>query len=139
MGIDILLSWDAMRDTERKAQLTGFRVDAGDVGYLREAYHGGPYATQLLVPEAFHTQQLGVTAARDAGFDVDERAAVYIAGATLRGRLEAVCGVVIRRAAKVYGDALTLDSPEVRAFVDFVSLVERLEREGRCPRVFASF
>ena len=139
MGIDILLSWDAMTGEERNAQLTGFRIDAGHVGYLREAYHGGPYATQLLVPEAFHTQQLGGAAAREAGFDVDERAAVCIAGATLRGRLDAVCGVVIRRAAKVYGDTLTLDSPEVRAFVDFVALVEHLEREGRCPRVFASY
>lgn len=139
MGIDILLSWDAMTEAERAAQLTGFAIDAGHVGYLREAYHGGPYATQVLVPEAFHCAQLGVEAARAAGFDVDEMAAVHIPAATLRGRLEAVCGVVIARAAKVYDDQLTPDSPEVRAFVEFVELAERLQGEGRCPRVFASF
>lgn len=139
MGIDILLSWDDMTEAERAAQLTGFAIDAGDVGYLREAYHGGPYATHVLVPEAFHCAQMGSAAARAAGFDVDEAAAVHIPAATLRGRLEAVCGVVIKRGARVYGDALTRDSPEVRAFIDFVELAERLEREDRHPRVFASF
>ena len=139
MGIDILLSWDGMTEAEQAAQLTGFAIDAGHVGYLREAYHGGPYATEVLVPEAFHCAQLGSAAARAAGFDVDETAAVRIPPATLRGRLEAVCGVAIARAAKVYGDHLTPDSAEVRAFIDFVELAERLERSGRHPRIFASF
>lgn len=42
-----------MTEHERRAQQTGFSVVHGHVGYLREAYHGEPYATRVLVPEAF--------------------------------------------------------------------------------------
>jgi hypothetical protein len=55
MGIDIYLEWDGMDDESRKAQCTGFSILAGGVGYLREAYHGGPYATRILVREAFES------------------------------------------------------------------------------------
>lgn len=64
---------------------------------------------------------------------------MQIPAATLRGRLEAACGTAIERGRKVYDEALTGDSAEVRAFVDFVALAERLEAEGRCPRVYASY
>jgi len=53
MGIDIYLEWDTMSEEDRKAQATGFSITSGNVGYLREAYHGGPYATRILVREAF--------------------------------------------------------------------------------------
>ena len=53
MGIDIYLEWDNMPEEDRKAQATGFSITSGNVGYLREAYHGGPYATRILVREAF--------------------------------------------------------------------------------------
>ena len=53
MGIDIYMVWDNQTQEEHEAQLTGFSTVHGHVGYLREAYHGGPYATQLLFPEAF--------------------------------------------------------------------------------------
>ena len=54
MGIDVYLKWNEMKDEDHKAQLgKGFQTDIGDTGYLREAYHGSPYATQMLVPEAF--------------------------------------------------------------------------------------
>jgi hypothetical protein len=53
MGIDIYLEWDGMEEEEKKAQATGFSIMSGNVGYLREAYHGGPYATRILVREAF--------------------------------------------------------------------------------------
>jgi len=52
MGIDIYASWATMTKHDKEAQLTGFS-SKGHVGYLREAYHGGPYATRVLVPEAF--------------------------------------------------------------------------------------
>jgi hypothetical protein len=55
MGIDIYLEWDGMDEEEKIAQATGFSITAGDVGYLREAYHGGPYATRILVREAFES------------------------------------------------------------------------------------
>ena len=60
MGIDVYLKWDTMNDEDHKAQLgTGFQTDIGDTGYLREAYHGEPYATQMLVPEAFDEKNAG--------------------------------------------------------------------------------
>jgi 4-aminobutyrate aminotransferase-like enzyme len=36
--------------------VTGFSATAGNVGYLREAYHGEPYATMHLCREAFREQ-----------------------------------------------------------------------------------
>jgi hypothetical protein len=56
MGIDIYLRWDGMTKEEEQQQYTGFSVVAGNVGYLREAYHGGPYATKILVREAFESE-----------------------------------------------------------------------------------
>lgn len=53
MGIDVYLNWDGQNDEEKRAQYTGYRTDAGNVGYLREAYHGGPYATRVLIPEGW--------------------------------------------------------------------------------------
>ncbi|MDA1196061.1 MAG: hypothetical protein O2894_12895 [Planctomycetota bacterium] len=128
-----------MTDAEARAQLTGFAVDAGDVGYLREAYHGGPYATRVLVPEAFTVREIGYQAAAACGLDVDRTGAVRIPVAMLRARLADTGAVAIARGQRVYGQRLTADSPEVRAFVEFVELTERLEREGREPRVLASY
>jgi hypothetical protein len=139
VGIDIYLRWEGMTEAERRAQMTGFSVVHGHVGYLREAYHGAPYATRVLVPEAFAVHELGLQAARRRGWDVDDDGAVCISAATLRGRLEATCGGAIERGRAVYDETFTRDSPEVRAFVDFVALAERLEREGRRPRVVASY
>jgi len=53
MGIDVYLRWKDQTKTEEKAQFTGFDTTKGNVGYLREAYHGGPYATMQLVPEGW--------------------------------------------------------------------------------------
>lgn len=53
MGIDIYLEWKDMRKKEKKAQICGFDTGAGRFGYLREAYHGGPYPSKMLVREAF--------------------------------------------------------------------------------------
>ncbi len=139
MGIDIYLRWERMTGAEREAQQLGFSVVHGHVGYLREAYHGAPYATRVLMPEAFAVHELGLEAARRKGWDVDDDYAVHVPSATLTGRLEAACGAAIERGREVYDEALTGDSPEVRAFVDFVTLAERLEAEGRCPRVYASY
>lgn len=53
MGIDCYLKWKDQSEAETKAQYTGFDTTAGKVGYLREAYHGGPYVTRYLLKEAF--------------------------------------------------------------------------------------
>jgi hypothetical protein len=56
MGIDMYLKWDGQTEEEEKAQYTGFSTAHGHVGYLREAYHGGPYATKVLAPEAWSAE-----------------------------------------------------------------------------------
>lgn len=54
MGIDIYLEWENKdKDPSVEAPSYGFSTTSGHVGYLREAYHGGPYATKILVREAF--------------------------------------------------------------------------------------
>jgi hypothetical protein len=53
MGIDIYARWKGQTDAETQTQMTGFSVVHGHVGYLREAYHGEPYATKYLLREAF--------------------------------------------------------------------------------------
>ena len=56
MGIDIYLEWEGMTDDDRKNQsAAAWSLEGGRVGYLREAYHGEPYATQILVREAFES------------------------------------------------------------------------------------
>lgn len=54
MGIDVYLKWKGMTKKDKAAQTEHyFRHDGGAVGYLREAYHGGPYPSKILVREAF--------------------------------------------------------------------------------------
>lgn len=60
MGIDVYIKWQGQTDAERQAQFTGWSTTHGHTGYLREAYHGNPYATRVLVPEAFAADRDGV-------------------------------------------------------------------------------
>lgn len=54
MGIDIFLSWKGMKKKDKQRQAEAIhRIDGGNVGYLREAYRGGPYPSKILVREAF--------------------------------------------------------------------------------------
>ena len=55
MGIDVYLQWDGQTEAEKAGQVTGFSAKVGRAGYLREAYHGGPYATHILAREAFES------------------------------------------------------------------------------------
>jgi hypothetical protein len=127
MGIDIYLRWQGMTEADHAAQQTGYSVVHGHVGYLREAYHGEPYATRVLVPEAFDPTP------------ADEEGAVRIPASVLRNRLPAALSAARERALRVYGERLSPDAPELHAFVDFVVLAERLESEEREPRVLASW
>ena len=81
MGIDIYAQWRGMTKANKQAQITGFSVTSGHVGYLREAYHGEPYATKALVPEAFSS----------------DNGKAEIAAALLRERLPAVLRLVAER------------------------------------------
>jgi hypothetical protein len=57
MGIDVYLEWEGQKEEREKAAAEDtphlFSTTDGHVGYLREAYHGGPYATKILAREAF--------------------------------------------------------------------------------------
>jgi hypothetical protein len=88
MGIDITLSWRGQTTAECDAQVTGFSAVHGRAGYLREAYHGGPYVTKYLVAEAF---------AADEG-------EAAIPARVLRRRLPAAVLMHLYREHKVYGD-----------------------------------
>ena len=56
MGIDVYLHWDKQTEEEQGEQVTGFSIRHCHAGYLREAYHGGPYATHILAREAFESE-----------------------------------------------------------------------------------
>jgi len=129
MGIDIYMRWDGQTEEEEQAQYTGFDTRMGRVGYLREAYHGGPYATKELLPETWSDGAEG---------DWDERG-VHIPAATLRERLPATLLAVEERYRNIY-DAPDEDIREAqKSFIDFVDLYESLERKGKNPRVINSY
>ena len=123
MGIDIYLRWDLMTDEEVEKQFRGFDITIGKNGYLREAYHGEPYATMTLVPEAF-----------DAHGDP-----VRIPAKTLRDRLPETMKAAMKRERRVYMQPVNEDSPVVRSFVEFVELAEALEADGKAFTIAASY
>jgi len=116
MGIDIYAHWDGMTADEEAAQITGFSIEHGHVGYLREAYHGEPYATRRLVPEAFMQGQ------------------APIASATLLTRLPEALEIAERRERKIYGvtDAKQIERV-LKSYRDFVALCARKEYETGHP------
>lgn len=125
MGIDIYMKWSGQSESERMSQMTGFSVVSGNLGYLREAYHGEPYATRLLVPEAF--------AADDCQAKIPAK--------TLRERLPAVIEAAVTREMTVYKTPFVTEThPTVAAFVEFVRLAEEKEKEtGEPVTIYASY
>ena len=121
MGIDVYLQWQEMTEEDRKAQYLGFEVSAraGSVGYLREAYHGGPYSTEVLVPE---------------GFEDDSEDGVPIPVETLRERLPAAIQAAHERGRTVYKNPEGDPTMEL-ALRAFLETAERLAAEGKVPRV----
>ena len=125
MGIDIYARWRGQTDEEAEAQICGFDVGKGSVGYLREAYHGEPYATRYLLGEAF------------ASADGTAR----IPAALLRARLPRTLELAMKREVLVYGaEIVSQDDAPVRSFIDFVELCEEKEREtGEPVQIVASY
>ena len=125
MGIDIYAKWRGQTKKEEEVQITGFSTVSGNVGYLREAYHGEPYATKVLVAEAF-----------DA-----EDGSVGIPAETLKERLPEVLDLVERREREVYK---TTDEKQIQqvkdSFIAFVDLCEKKEEElGEPCQITASY
>lgn len=124
MGIDIYAKWDDMTETEEIAQHNAlFWADHGHVGYLREAYHGEPYATKVLVPEAF--QEL--------------RVPIY--AATLKDRLPATLVVAEQRQRTIYGEINKAEIKRVfQSYRNFVALCAQKEAEtGEPCLIIASY
>jgi hypothetical protein len=113
MGIDIYARWDFMTEAEEKAQMAAFLSPLhGHLGYLREAYHGAPYATKVLVPEAFE----------------EHRVRIY--AATLQDRLPPTLVIAEHRERKLYAatDQAQIDAV-LKSYRDFVALCARKEEE----------
>lgn len=124
MGIDVYLRWNGQTVAEEQAQYTGFSIEHGHVGYLREAYHGSPYATKVLVPEGW-----GDTLYEDG---------IPIKASTLRERLPAVLKAAEERERNVYNSKKP--NPNIlKSYEDFVALAERKEAEtGEPCRIIVS-
>jgi len=115
--------WQGKTLAEERAQINGHSVAHGHVGYLREAYDGEPYATQLLVPEAFERE-------------------AEIPAANLRARLEEVLSAARQRQVQVYARGAENEDAKaaLQSFVAFVELCERKELEtGKPCRIVARF
>lgn len=113
MGIDIYAKWNDQTESERRAQTSEWLSgESGNVGYLREAYHGEPYATRFLCAEAF-----------DA-----EDAQARIPAATLRERLAETLELVKERARTLYNATDEQVERQQQTFRDFVALCEQKER-----------
>ena len=121
MGIDIYARWPGQTETEADAPGTDYSIAHGHIGYLREAYHGEPYATRVLVPEAFDHE------ANPEG--------ATIPAATLRERLPETLATATRRQQLVYKEGPDNDTTHIvlKSFSDFVELCERKERQTGQP------
>jgi hypothetical protein len=167
MGIDIYLKWDGMTEEDRQQQHTGFDTTVGRVGYLREAYHGGPYATKILCREAFEADnyeaQIPAETLRERLTHVTEpvigangghiAASMFAelmktSGMTVEGQVlsDITCPMTVEEAVRerykrLYPDA-TADEVErvVQSFRDFVALAELKEAEtGKPCTIYASY
>lgn len=114
MGIDVFMSWGDGPSFEGNHE----HVFRGANGYLREAYHGGPYATVVLVPEAFGdprrvAQWFGVDAVEDASVGADSAGYALIPANVLRARLPPALLTIARRYRAVYDEECgeALDRP----------------------------
>ncbi|NDD52317.1 hypothetical protein EBZ39_00295 [bacterium] len=167
MGIDIYLKWDGMNEKDEKDQVTGFSTTAGEVGYLREAYHGGPYATKMLVREAFEAEnceaQIPAKVLRERltnvteparGCDAGHMVAMLMADAFQKMGAQineppksgetapmTVEEAIRERCARLYPESGSEYADQVvRSFHAFVELAEKKEAEtGKPCTVYASY
>lgn len=124
MGIDIYAEWRGQSEEGRRKQSASWlSIHAGDVGYLREAYHGGPYATRFLFAEAFETGRASISAA------------------VLKERLPKALELVEERQRNVYPDDGPAETESAKAgFRAFVALCDWAEAEtGKPVSIVASY
>ena len=117
MGIDIYMAWENQTQAEKKKQFCWFDTTIGHVGYLREAYHGEPYATKYLVREAFEAENCHAS----------------ISAAKLKERLPRTLELVEEREKAIYKSD-SKDIEEIKqSFSHFVALAEKKEKETGKP------
>jgi len=123
MGIDIYARWKGQTEADEVAQYASAFCSDGSIGYLREAYHGEPYATRFLCQEAFES----------ATGQSPIRASV------LRERLPESLRLAEKREREVYGAKTRAQiAPALESFRDFVSLCENKEKETGAPVVIVA-
>ena len=126
MGIDIYARWEGQTPAEQEAQsAAGFSARDGHVGYLREAYHGEPYATKFLVREAFESRNARAT----------------IPASVLRERLPRALELAEERERVVYEETDPAEIAAVlKSYRDFVALCAAKEEEtGEPVEILASY
>jgi hypothetical protein len=123
VGIDIYARWRGQSRAEIRGQAKAWLCPSeGAVGYLREAYHGEPYATKYLCAEAFQPDGAKIEAA------------------VLRKRLPHTLALAEERERTLYqSDAKAIEAAK-QSYRDFVSLCERKEKEtGEPVLIIASY
>jgi hypothetical protein len=125
MGIDIYTRWKGQRGEEETAQFAAFSLVHGHIGYLREAYHGEPYATRFLCYEAF----------------INDSGRAPIRACALRARLPITLKLAEYRQRQIYKETdEAVISAVLKSFSDFVELCERKEKEtGEPVEIIANY
>ena len=127
MGIDCyLINPDTNKlhaEETGQEEAMGFNPFSSHAGYLREAYHGGPYATQVLLPEGWIDEH-----------ERDEEGAFTIEASTLRNRLPKTLEAAAIRNRENYSGRD--EEMVLKSFKDFVDLAEELEKEKGKPCKF---
>jgi len=97
------------------------------------------YATRVLIPEGWDEGNL-VKKKMFVGTHIEsEYELIPVRAKKLRDILPKVLKVAMERQAKVYHETVTMNSPEVKAFSDFVELAEKKEREGKKVYICVSY
>lgn len=153
-----------MGSDEKNAQITGFSINAGDAGYLRESI-GSPHAYSFLVPEAFATlpkyRENGAgpydsvlgwygpdnfpAADEVPGFDPtaepefvslgEDEGYVAVSAELMEERLP----TVLRRIKSRYSDDPEAAKMATKSARDFVQLAKEREAQGKRPAVYVSY
>ena len=126
MGIDIYTRWKGQTKEEEELQYKVWSDPTkGELGYLREAYHGDPYATDFLLQEAF---------------EKDVKGEAKIPAKVLRERLPRALELIKEREEKLYGGKTERIKSIQKSYEDFVALIERKEKEtGELVTILASY
>jgi hypothetical protein len=124
MGIDIYAQWRGQTEKAVAEQAANWlTTGAGSAGYLREAYHGTPYATMYLFSEAF-----------------EEDSQARIPAEVLRERLPHTLELVEERERLLYKASDKEVEETKQSFRDFVALCEAKEKEtGEPVLIIASY